>query len=68
MRTLLLFFVGSALLTGCMSRRTVVYDEPRRTIIAEPAGTTVVYPTRPVYRSYYYDSYGPHKLGEYHMR
>ena len=73
MKSLLFLTLVATLLAGCSTHRTVVYREPvhTRTVVTEPAGTTVEV-VRPATTYYapgvrYYDSYGPHKLGEYHQ-
>jgi hypothetical protein len=80
MKTVLLILSTAALVTGCHTRREVVYDTPRTTtVVREPAGTVRVYEPRyrtyqPRYRVYEtervyrtYPRYQP-KAAEYHQQ
>jgi len=78
MKNILLLAGAAIVLTGCYTKKEVVYEPaprttivretaPRTTIVREPAAAVRVYEAPPT-RYYYYDRAGQRKLGEYHVR
>jgi hypothetical protein len=72
MKTVLLLAGIVTLVTGCYSKKEVVYERPaatRTTIVREPAGSVRVYEPDVRYRYYYPgDTLQQPKAGEYHVR